>query len=75
MNNIAEGFEAITNPNVSRFLGYSIQSCAEVISMTYLITELYGNDSDAVAIRKQAVEVRRQLKSFQKYLRHNQYQP
>jgi len=36
MHNIAEGFDAGTNPEFARFLGYSKRSCTEVQSELYL---------------------------------------
>ncbi len=46
MNNIAEGFDSGSNVEFSRFLKYSQRSCSEIMSMTYVLKEIYLLDEN-----------------------------
>lgn len=41
VNNIAEGFDAGNNVEFMRFLRYSRRSCSEIMSMTYVLKDVY----------------------------------
>ncbi len=68
MNNIAEGFDAPSNRVFARYLTYAIQSCSEIISMSYVLTDVFKLNSDAEQIHVQAISLRKQVKGFRKYL-------
>ncbi|MCF7796451.1 MAG: four helix bundle protein [Candidatus Marinimicrobia bacterium] len=70
MNNIAEGFDATSSKAFIRFLIYSIQSCSEVLSMTYILLDVYKLDEERIkSFQQTIITERKQLKGFVKYLR------
>jgi four helix bundle protein len=68
MNNIAEGFDSDSNIEFIRFLRYSQRSASEIMSMSYVLKDVYkiGN---AKELYNKSLEERKQLKGFIKYLR------
>ena len=69
MNNIAEGFDSDNNREFVRFLIYSQRSTSEIMSMTYVLKDVYGLISDAEELYQKCLEERKQIKGFIKYLR------
>ncbi len=69
MNNIAEGFDSDSNTEFVRFLRYSQRSASEVMSMTYILKDVYDIDIEADKLYKTTLEERKQIKGFIKYLR------
>ncbi len=69
MNNIAEGFEKMSNRDFKKFLYISKGSCGEVRSMLYLAKELnYINQSSFDNLYNQSVEISKILSGFIKSL-------
>lgn len=70
MDNIAEGFDDGSTLEFVRFLGYSQRSCSELQSQLYraLYCE-YINDTRFSRVYDLALECRKQVKGFRKYLR------
>ena len=71
MNNIAEGFDSPSNRVVTRYLTYSAQSCSEVISISYVLEDVFHLAEQSRLIRKRTVSLREQIKGFIKYLGHS----
>lgn len=69
MNNIAEGFDSSGNVEFIRFLTYSQRSCSEVMSMTYVLSDVYGCIEESKLLHKSALSLRKQIKGFIKYLK------
>ena len=71
MNNIAEGFDAGSNNEFIRFLRYSQRSCSEIMSMSYVLTDVYKLESESKQLYSDTLEERKQIKAFIKYLEAN----
>lgn len=69
MNNIAEGFDSDNNKEFIRFLRYSQRSCSEIMSMTYIIKDVYKIEVESENIYNKCLEERKQIKGFIKYLK------
>ena len=69
MNNIAEGFDSDSNIEFIRFLRYSQRSSSEIMSMSYILKDVYGIKDKAVELYQKTLEERKQIKGFIKYLR------
>ena len=69
MNNIAEGFDSDNNNEFIRFLVYSQRSCSEIMSMTYILSDVYSEKQTAKLIYKKCLEERKQIKGLIKYLK------
>ncbi len=69
MNNIAEGFDSDSNTEFVRFLRYSQRSASEVMSMTYILKDVYAIKAGAAQLYEKTMEERKQIKGFIKYLR------
>lgn len=68
MNNISEGFDSDNNNEFSRFLRYSQRSCSEIMSMTYVLSDVYKIEDDSKLLYNKCLEERKQIKAFIKYL-------
>lgn len=68
MNNIAEGFDSGSNLEFIRFLKYSQRSCSEIMSMSYVLKDVY-KVKEAGSLYKNSLEERKQIKGFVKYLK------
>ncbi len=68
MNNIAEGFDSDNNTEFVRFLRYSQRSASEIMSMTYVLRDVYKVKETTDLFHK-LLEERKQVKGFIKYLR------
>ena len=71
MNNIAEGFDSSSNKEFVRFLFYSSRSCSEVISMSYILKEIYNLQTESDDLYSKTLSCRKQIKGFIKYLKQN----
>ena len=72
MHNIAEGFDAGSNPEFARFLGYSKRSCTEVQSELYLALDRgYISKAQFDAAYQLADEAKATAGGFARYLRKN----
>lgn len=72
MHNIAEGFDAGSNPEFVRFLGYSKRSCTEVQSELYLaIDRGYISTEQFGKAYQLADEAKAAVGGFAHYLRNN----
>jgi len=69
MNNIAEGFDSDNNNEFSRYLKYSQRSCSEVMSMTYILKDVYKIADDSKLLYKKCLDERKQINGFIKYLK------
>lgn len=69
MNNIAEGFDADSNNEFIRFLRYSQRSASEIMSMTYILKDVYKLLTEADELYQKTLEQRKQLKGLIKYLK------
>lgn len=69
MNNIAEGFDSDSNKEFARFLIYSQRSTSEIMSMTYVLKDVYNLINEADELYQKSLEERKQLKGFIKYLK------
>jgi four helix bundle protein len=69
MNNIAEGFDSDSNKEFVRFLIYSQRSTSEIMSMTYVLKDVYNLINEAHELYQKSLEERKQLKGFIKYLK------
>lgn len=70
MNNIAEGFDAGGNVEFIRFLKYSQRSCSEIMSMSYVLNDVYKLENDSTKLYNTALDERKQIKAFIKYLKN-----
>ena len=70
MNNIAEGFDSDSNFEFVRFLRYSQRSASEIMSMSYVLKDVY-NICASKELYSNALEERKQVKGFIRYLRGN----
>lgn len=69
MNNIAEGYEKMSNKDFKSFLYISKGSCGEVRSMLYLALELkYISKENFDILYNQSIEISRILSGFIKKL-------
>ena len=69
MHNIAEGFDAETNPEFIRFLRYAKRSCTEVQSELYVaLDQQYIVDSEFQDVYDHAGRTRATIRGFIKYL-------
>lgn len=71
MNNIAEGFDAGSRNEFIRFLRYSTRSCSEIISMSYILKDIYHLNEESSELYQKSLSCRKQIKGFIKYLRTN----
>lgn len=72
MHNIAEGFDAGTNPEFIRFLGYSQRSCSEIQSELYVaLDQGYLNDNTFNELYELAKHAKSKVGAFIKYLKQN----
>lgn len=72
MHNIAEGFDAGSNPEFSRFLGYSQRSCTEVQSELYVALDQDYIEQDVFhELYTLAKHARSKVGAFIKYLRNS----
>ena len=69
MNNIAEGFDAGSNAEFVRFLGYSQRSCSEIMSLTYVLRDVYKIEKTTERLYDKMLDLRKQVKGFVKYLK------
>ena len=69
MNNIAEGFDSDSNNEFMRFLRYSQRSCSEIMSMTYVLHDIYHFEDDSKLLYEKCLGERKQIKGFIKYLK------
>ncbi|PIQ49730.1 MAG: four helix bundle protein [Cytophagales bacterium CG12_big_fil_rev_8_21_14_0_65_40_12] len=70
MNNIAEGFGRFSDKDFIRFLDYSVGSCIEVKSMSYLFLDLdYFSKEEVKSFQLQVEETKASILAFIKYLR------
>ncbi len=70
MNNIAEGFDSGNNSEFVRFLKYSQRSCSEIMSMSYILNDIYKLRVDSKKLYDSTLEERKQIKAFIKYLKN-----
>ena len=69
MHNIAEGFDAETNPEFIRFLRYAKRSCTEVQSELYVaFDQQYINNDEFQDVYDHAGRTRAAIRGFIKYL-------
>lgn len=71
MNNIAEGFDSSSNKEFVRFLFFSSRSCSEIISMSYILKEIYDLKDVSDVLYSKTLSCRKQIKGFIKYLNNN----
>lgn len=70
MNNIAEGFGRFSDKDFIRFLDYSVGSCIEIKSMSYLFLDLdYFSKEEVESFQLQVEETKASILAFIKYLR------
>ena len=73
MANIAEGYDSLSNKEFVRFLGYALRSATEVQSHLYVaLDQDYASKDQFNAIYQQAIEVKRLLHGFLRYLRKSE---
>lgn len=71
MNNIAEGFERMSDKDFKNFLYIAKGSCGEYRSMVYLAHNLnYISDTDFTELSKRSIEISRMLGGFIRFLRN-----
>ena len=69
MHNIAEGFDAESNREFVRFLGYSKRSCTEVQSQLYVaLDQNYLSQEEFDRLYSLARQTRGKIKAFMNYL-------
>ena len=69
MHNIAEGFDAETNPEFVRFLRYAKRSCSEVQSELYVaLDQHYITNAEFQDVYDHAGRTRAAIRGFIKYL-------
>ncbi len=72
MSNIAEGFDAGSNSEFIRFLGYAQRSCSEIQSQLYIaLDQDYVSKAVFDAIHELAEKTNRKIGAFIKYLKTN----
>ena len=72
MHNIAEGFDAGTNPEFIRFLGYAKRSCTEVQSQLYVaLDQAYISQTTFEELFEAARLTRAKIGAFMHYLARN----
>ena len=72
MHNIAEGFDAGTNPEFIRFLGYSQRSCSEIQSQLYVaLDQDYFDNNTFNDLYDLASYAKSKVGAFIKYLKQN----
>jgi four helix bundle protein len=72
MHNVAEGFDAGSNPEFIRFLQYAQRSATEVMSQLYIAVDQHYIDQDRFAqIYQLAQDARKTIGGLIKYLRAN----
>ncbi|MFP4029813.1 MAG: four helix bundle protein [Candidatus Brocadiia bacterium] len=72
MHNIAEGFDAESNGDFIRFLGYAKRSCTEVQSQLYVAADQDYIDNETFSrLYTLADETRATIRGFLTYLRNN----
>jgi four helix bundle protein len=70
MTNIAEGFDAASNPEFVKFLGYALRSGTEIQSHLYVALDQGYVDQRAFdSLREQTVKVKSLVGGFIRYLR------
>ncbi|MDP2815405.1 MAG: four helix bundle protein [Rectinemataceae bacterium] len=70
MHNIAEGFDAETNAEFTRFLRYAKRSCTEVQSELYVaLDEAYISAAEFQDVYEQARRTRAAVRGFINYLK------
>jgi len=69
MNNIAEGFDSGSTKEFIRFLRYSQRSSSEIMSMTYVLLDVYKLKEYSELLYEKTLEERKQIKGFIKYLK------
>ena len=70
MNNIAEGFDSVSNREFVRFLTYSRRSCSEVQNCLYVaIDQRYLGEKDFDNMYALCAEVRKIIDGLIKYLK------
>ncbi|GAG27398.1 unnamed protein product [marine sediment metagenome] len=73
MANIAEGFDAGSDAEFIRFLGYARRSASEVQSHLYIgLDRGYVTKEEFKAIYQKAVQVKKLINGFIRYLRKSQ---
>ena len=73
MANIAEGFDAGSDAEFIRFLGYARRSASEVQSHLYIALDRgYVTEEEFEAIYQKAVQVKKLINGFIRYLRRSQ---
>ncbi len=71
MHNIAEGFDAETNAEFTRFLRYAKRSCTEVQSELYVaLDQTYISQEDFNNVYEHARRTRAAIRGFINYLRN-----
>ena len=69
MHNVAEGFDAGSNREFTRFLQYSKRSCSEVQSQLYVaLDQAYLNDDQFADLYERCAEARSKIGGFINYL-------
>lgn len=72
MSNIAEGFNAGSNAEFVRFLGYSQRSCSEIQSQLYVaLDQEYFSEKTFLEIYGLASKTSTKIGAFIKYLKQN----
>jgi len=71
MNNIAEGFDSSNNKEFITFLFYSSRSCSEVISMSYILKDVYELITESKELYNKTLSYCKQIKGFIKYSNKN----
>ena len=73
MANIAEGFDSGSDAEFIRFLGYARRSASEVQSHLYIALDRgYVTNGEFEAIYQKAVQVKKLINGFIRYLRQSQ---
>jgi four helix bundle protein len=69
MHNIAEGFDAGSNPEFTKFLRYAQRSCTEVMSELYVaLDQSYITQSEFDQAYQQAIQTHTKIGGFISYL-------
>ena len=66
MNNITEGFDAGNNNEFIRFLKYSARSCSEIMSMSYVLNDVYKLKNESEKLYADTLEEKKANKSIHK---------